>query len=461
MKRIFAFGEAPSKAPLAKKLTEVETRAVVDAHDLLANGWPGHDEPLTDKLQVQRQALIQQCLADFASGNPRSQRVALQSLKFKDLVQEETQRREKLRQLDYFSSVPEVSMRSALQIIREDQDTFASPATLFETAEGRQSRQSLFPDIDSDAMRLEMAKFCGTVAAEVSREVQKLSQMVEETSIRVAIQSAYHEELANLDEQRAQQRVDAIEKLANAGLTKPERFVGYLALFRRNSWQPGLMEAVIQLRQVKHANAGAAERQKVARQRDAIIAASGAIARQLAFKVEDKILDVSLHGWPVLAGENDQVALLDNLKAAFAKATTLRLGHLSAQGDQFIVHRHIRSMSSRQFSLVKRQLWADRQGMLYDMREFNGDLKLVGSRLMIDLLNADGKASILSRNGRHGQFTSELADITSKWRVDVNQEWWTYADTFQHWISSNAIGGEWARWIMEEPNRSAGWAESR
>lgn len=440
-------------------LSPDETRRVQDAYDLLLNGWPGVDDDFAkfpDILKAQRAR--ETIIRELSSGDPARQRATLQIQALEDLLAAERTCNERLRSMLYFkgmSAATPLNLKVARQICKSDIKEYWAlnlPQKL-----GEDARKAAFPDIEDDHKRKEIGSFCWHFLSELRALLLYFPHKLDDGVLKASLLDSYRKSMSNLPEQEFLRSLRAMESVASASL--PERLKCYAELLREPAFIEQLKTAWRTVEDEREAESDRLAAEEKAEAERKAAEKRKRIQEQLSFKVEGETLDISMYGWPRLADPADELTLFDNLKAAFARATTLRLVYRPEFGDQFRVERSIRSMSLRQLACTKNLVWADRIG-LQTKREL-GDLARFYVQRILELLNADGHASIQIRDGEAYDWKPLDSELAAEWRVDVDDIWFKYADSFQKWIDTDTFAGELARWVVEDPGESTGWATSR
>lgn len=453
------------------KLAPVEKAAVESAQRAFREGWLCED-PATKFAayavpEVDRR--LMHFLVELDSGDPKRQRAVLADAEFQASVAREYERARNLASMFYFQDLAKdgsVRLKEAIDRADADYKLFQETEIAKPGPEGEALRAKHFASLEDDDDRLAAARFCAAFGSAIalvphtyepgSLSDEKLRGDVIEECIGVlaSIEDDIEYELAR----------ERMERLS--GQIEPLRITHYTDIFKRPDWNERTIqgrELVKQLRQNTLAEAEAerleAER-KAAAERERVEAAQRKkLEAQLTFRVEDETLDVSIYCWPRLNGDENMVALFNNIRTAFSAAKQLRFTYLPSYG-QIMVERSIGSMSARQLACVKHQLWTDRMGYLEDQK-YLGEPSIAAARMMIDLLNADGRAWMFSRNKEYEEFKPMMKEVAAQLKGDIDQEWLLHADTFQKLIGAETFGGEWAKWMVEDPQSNAGWASSR
>lgn len=468
-------------------LSPKESLEVEAAIATLQNGWPGHDNIKGIPKFEQYVEVTNGFIAGLNSSDPKRQRKALADPELQRRLSTEQSRNKKLNSLHYFKQLAKdgefitklyshdvmrpfdksgkFTLRTAILANSFDSLCFSHRKLVEETEDGASIRAAHFPYIADDFSRLLMGHFVMDCMQGATWKLTDDPSEISDQRVVDIMEENLGWRLLSLSDAELQKTFDSMEQLAT--LTEPNRFTHYFSFFREQDWQNKMVKVRLaaweeQQRRSARINAARQARELAAKGEAERIAVEKRklVEEQLTFSVKGETLDISMYGWPRLADPADAVTLFENIKSAFASATRLRFTYLPSFGDQFLVERSIRSMSVRQLACVKNLFWADRVGLQHDRKKL-GDLSPTCAQEMLELLNADGHASIQIKDIGTHRFQPLDSECAAEWRANVDDAWLLYADDFHKWIDSETFAGELTRWIVQDPGDSAGWAKSR
>lgn len=397
-------------------------------------------------------------LVDLESGDPRRIRRLLANETFKACVLDEAERDRSLQGMHYYAAVSIEGgyyQKRAHDFGKEDWARFIDSKILTNTPEGLALRAEHFPHLEDDYERWEAARFCKIAAQELALMVNADNPAkISDEHARNCIVDGYVRRIAHIEDEDGFKGI-----LATIGRMsfdfEPRRIMHYADIFKRDDWPGRVVDAWHVLNEKRRAEAEKTEAAKLERERAEQAERRKRVDAQLSFKVEGEVLDISVHGWPKFEDPSLRIELFKNLKAAFARATRVRLLHNPrGRGDTIQAERSILSMAPRQLACVKNAFWEDRMGLVGREDEDQW------ARHLISLLNADGRAS-LHKKDEVGRFVSLYPFEADLFKADVEADWMSCADVYQKWIDTDTFTGELARWIVEDPSSNTGWATSR
>lgn len=208
-------------------LSTDEVHRVKEAHDLLANGWPGRDGDFAKHPLKKQVDARQKVIRELASGEPERQRKALQTKNLDVTLAGERERNQKLRAIRYFDEIPtpKLNLRTARQFCESDikgRPDFAD--------EDEAWRQKKFPDIADEDVRKEASLIWRWSGVFVSEALVRYSpDKLDDTEIKAKILKNFQDHLMGLQEQAFLLRLDNIAKVASAPIpSRMKSYAGYM-----------------------------------------------------------------------------------------------------------------------------------------------------------------------------------------------------------------------------------------
>jgi hypothetical protein len=179
---------------------------------------------------------------------------------------------------------------------------------------------------------------------------------------------------------------------------------------------------------------------------------------QKVFEIRDGTLDLQPGYWPVPTEDEGRI-ILQNMKHAFARATSVVVGHLPTDysGEtQYICMRSASELDWTNVSALRSLLVVDRFGLN------NGKVKFGSTRMMPEMtlayfwaMNTDGRADIGIRDGQYENFKNlgtwlprVYANFIGDGRT-VEKQSWQRLSKFQD--AQTALGAA-ARWALNNAN---------